>query len=88
MRCQTLEPMLVMRLGDQLEHLDVDDQEAVKLPNQTCPHKAGNSRRFGGVVRLLIRLSVGDIAHILLLVDAWLINPVSMTSPDAIWPDK
>jgi len=60
---------LVMRFGNQLEHLDVDDKKSVNLPKQARPHEAGESRWCRRIVSLLVRLSVGDVAHIQFLVN-------------------
>ena len=60
---------LVMRLGEQLDHLVVDRHKSVQLPNDARPHEAGEARRGRWIVSLLVRLFVGDIAHILFLVN-------------------
>jgi hypothetical protein len=58
-----------MRFGQQLDHLVVDRNESIQLPNDARTHEAGESRWCRGIVSLLVRLFVGDIAHVMFLVN-------------------
>jgi hypothetical protein len=79
---------LVVRLGKQLEHLDIDGSKSIQLPDDASPHEAGKSGWGRRIVSLLVRFFVGDIAHVLFLVNWLLISPAGKTSPDAVLPDR
>jgi len=52
---------LMMRIGKQFQHFQVNDREAYQLPNNARPHEASEARGCGGIISLLIWFSVGKL---------------------------
>ena len=50
----------MMRIPHQFDHLQIDHREAEELPGQELAHEAGELRRLGRIVGLLVGLFVGD----------------------------